>query len=318
MAAQRIRRGAAATLSVLWTDTNDSAVAADGTVTVAVTRADGTVLVAAGTATLNPSTGRYTKALTAAQTATLDELTVTWSDAGSSTSRTTKALIVDGFAFSLADARALPGLDNEANFTDDAVLRTRDEVEGEFERITLRAATPRYALVTVDGTGNTDLRCGLYDVTALRSARTYPYKAAASYTDLTADQIARTAFDADGLIRRTDGVPWPHGFANVRLGVEYGLAEIEPDLRRAMLYRFRTLIMEARGGIPPRAKTWAPADGGGTYEIARATHDSTGLDEVDAVYGRYSRRGRGGESVPYSASFDLDPQRHSLFRGPRR
>lgn len=314
---QRIRRGAAATLSVQWTDTNDNPVAAAGAVTVGVTRADGSTLVASGTATLNPDTGLYTKALTAAQTATLDELTAVWSDAGSSTTRTTSALVVDGFAFSIAEIRSDEALANAGTYPDELLIDKRAFVEAEFERITLRAPTRRYELLRVDSTGDPELRTGRYDLAAVRSCRVYAYRGSTSYTDLTADQLARLVWDNDGVIARTDGGTFLEGRQNVLVGIEYGMDEIEADLRQAMLRRLRSVITADRSGIPDRAKTWQPANGG-TFEIARASLTSTGIDDIDAVYDRFSRRSRGGKAAPVSKGFDMDPQRYSLFHGPRR
>jgi hypothetical protein len=83
----------------------DGVIVDPGTVTVGVTRADGTVLIAAGTATAGSGAAARTYALTIANTALLDTLTVTWTSATKGV-RTSTIEVVGGFLFTLSQARA--------------------------------------------------------------------------------------------------------------------------------------------------------------------------------------------------------------------
>ena len=120
MGTQRVLRGAAATLTYVNLDADGVAADAAGAVTVGVTRADGTVLVAAGTATTKPgsTTGIYTVGLTPTQTAQLDLLTATWTvGVLTAAARTTEHLVVGGYMFSIDELRsARTGMDDVATW----------------------------------------------------------------------------------------------------------------------------------------------------------------------------------------------------------
>ena len=84
---QRVIAGAAATLSFQGVDQYGEP-ADPGTVTVEITRADGTELVASGTATTGSGSSPRTYALTASQTAELDRLTAVWSESSTAIAQT--------------------------------------------------------------------------------------------------------------------------------------------------------------------------------------------------------------------------------------
>ena len=126
------------------------------------------------------------------------------------------------------------------------------------------------------------------------------------------------------MIRRTDFVPFLDGLANIVVEVEYGLNEPPADMVTAAKLRLRQRLNLNKSGIPDRAATWTAAEGG-TYQLDRASAYKTGSDVVDSVYERYSLRQRGdgegkdgGGFAPASRPWDLDPQRYSMFHGPRR
>ena len=105
MADQRVLQRVAATIRVDMVDQDGAAAAAAGAVTVTVVRADGTVVATDRAATLQTgSTGTYEAALTAAETATLDQLTCTWKD-GATTRAVTVVDVVGRYMFTIAEAR---------------------------------------------------------------------------------------------------------------------------------------------------------------------------------------------------------------------
>jgi hypothetical protein len=73
---ERIQKATPGTLSQQWYE--DGVAVDPGTVTLGITRADGTTLVAPATGTTGSGTGVRTYNLTTTHTALLDRLTVTW------------------------------------------------------------------------------------------------------------------------------------------------------------------------------------------------------------------------------------------------
>src|SRR4051812_23143620 len=114
---QRAVRGAPATLRFSPVNSDGEPSTTDpGTVTVGAVRADGTVLVAPGTATTTVGVDR-TSTLPAVDTALLDEITVTWT-AGGVTIGTTTVVVVGGVLTTIAEVRAIE--DSTADVTDTA------------------------------------------------------------------------------------------------------------------------------------------------------------------------------------------------------
>lgn len=321
----RIRQGASASLSILWTDNDEAAADAAGTMTVGVTAADGTVVIAAGTATIHGSTGVYTKAVTAAQTASLGQLVATWTDSAASTApRTTTFDIVGARYFSEEELRMMFDMLDPSTYSPARIRQARDIAENEVEAICDRAFVPRYARLVASGNDETTIVLDVNDLRALVSMRTYPTKGATTYTSMTAQQIADTGLGADGTLTRVDGVPFEGGTQNLVFEVHYGLDAPPPDLKNAVMRRTVDLMQVPRlSSMSDRARTWNPGDGS-SYELDVASRYKTGLHDVDAVYERYSLRVAGTNADgtprmrPASRALQLDPQRYSMFHGPRR
>jgi hypothetical protein len=117
-----------------------------GTVTVTVTRADGTVIVNAQAADKPAgTTGVYQYPLTPTHTALLDTLTATWTGTISGVAQTVQTVVevAGGFAFSVAQARSVRPLDNATTYTTARIVEMRTLVEDALER------ELGYALVTL-------------------------------------------------------------------------------------------------------------------------------------------------------------------------
>jgi hypothetical protein len=303
-------RGAPATIAVTWTDQYGEPSAVGGAVTVRVQSADGTDVVSAGSSTVaGGDVGVYTRALTAAQTASLALLTATWTDAASGATRTTYHELVGGFYFSVATARAFDDKITTDLANDARVRAVRQEVETECELITGVAWVPRYARVTVSGADDVSIVLPNAAIRSVRSVRTYD-QTMSSYTAFTVAQLVALAVYDDGIVTRTDGNVFDAGVRNMVVELEHGRERLPADLQHATLTRLRSRLYMEKTGIPDRATTYTPAEGG-TFAIAQPGLYSTGLPEVDAVYSRYSlRRTRIAGRV-----VDYDPQRNSLFHG---
>lgn len=291
VADQQILRGIAATLSWQNVDQNGVAAAPAGSVTVGVTRADGTTLVAAGTATTGTGSDPRTYALTAANNTLLDMLTVTWTDAGDSSTHTTYVEVVGGYYFSTAEARASdPALTNADKYSDALIVATRREVEEEFEAICGVAFVPRYEREILDGPGTRSL---LLSRQALRAVRAvWVYSDATTYTAWTADELASLDTVEFGMLTSRTGLTFATGNRNLAVAYEHGLARPPAEIKRAAMQRLRSRMNSATTGIPDRATTFSVAEGG-TYSLATPSADKTGMPEVDAALSRWSRKAPG-------------------------
>lgn len=317
----RVAKGASATLShtfAVGEVLTDSSTA----VTVAGVDATGSTVFSGTASSAGAGTGRYTYAM--AGQAALSAITVSWSAtiAGAAVVEIDQVEIVGGFFFTLLEGRASdPVLADATRYPSDELAAARTEVETECEWICLRAFVPRYRRVVLDGTGTTDLVLPDALVRTIRSASMAPRYGQAAVA-LTAGQLAAVAVVDDQSAIRTDGDVWTEGRRNIVVEYEYGGDAPPADLVRAAKIRFRSRLNITRTGIPDRATSFTSGDGG-TYRLSMPDAFLTGIPEVDAAYGRYSRRvqpSRAGAAglAPASRTLDYDPQRYSLFHGGRR
>jgi len=227
---QRIQRGTAATITFVNVDQDGTAATPPGAVTVGVTRGDGTVVVAAGTATT--TTGNVsTLALAPAQTAVLDLLTATWTVATAG-AYTTQHEVVGGYYISLADLRWQTNLGDDAKFPDSRLIDARRWFEDLFEEFTGVAWVPRYRRATVTAprydssmyptwgaTGNVVLP-DMY----LRTIRSLSYTSFSGATvAFTSTEVADLTYNDAGLVSRRSFAYWPPLNAmSMTLAYEYG------------------------------------------------------------------------------------------------
>lgn len=287
VADQRALRGTAVTLSWQNVDSDGEAAAPAGVVTVRVQKADGTDVKAAGTATGGVGADPRTATLTAAETATLNLFTVTWTDAGDGSAHTTYVEIVGGFYFSVAELRAFDANLTEAKHPNARVLAARRHVEDEFETICDVAFVPRYKRVTIDGTGRpVDVSLGRM-VRSIRTVRTYSDVSNGTFTAYTATELADLVFTDGGVLRHSSGVSLHSGVGNIIAEVEHGYDRPPADVKEAAMWRARNLLNARTSGFPDRARTVSVE--GTTYGLAGPAADKTGVDFVDAVLARYKR-----------------------------
>lgn len=198
-------------------DTTDSGtwyeagVAVDpGTVTVGITREDGTVLVAAGTATGGATTSPRTFALTTTHTASLDILKATWTSATKGT-RTTYVEVVGGFLASVADLQAIKPLNDAAKYPVANLLTARDAVASVLEDVSGVAFTPRYEReYKIDGDGATEI--------LLKRPR--PLSVQSATLDGTALTVSDLLLYDDGRVYYANG--WNKGRQNIVLKYTHG------------------------------------------------------------------------------------------------
>jgi hypothetical protein len=295
-------------------------------VAVSVTNPLGTV-VATGTAT-KTDTGVYTYALP--PQAALTVLSVSWAAtiSGAAIVEIDTVEVVGGFFFTLTEGRNSDvSLADRDKYPTGELAEKRLQVEEECETICDRAFVPRYARVTLDGTGSSDLVLSHPDpdrsiahVRAIRSVR-MATQTGGTLTDFTTGQLAALLVRGESTLARSDGSVWAEGFGNVVIEFEYGLDSPPEQLRQAAMVRLRSLLNVNKTGIPDRAASFTAGDGG-TYRLTMPGAWATGIPGVDAVYARYSRRSgaaaAGGRKIPASRTLDYDPQRTSLMHGGPR
>lgn len=316
---QQIVSGVTSTLEWWNLDENGEGVDASGTVTVGITRADGTELVAAGAATIEDTdpdnVGRYTYTLDGTDSTALDMLTVTWSVGGTEVA-TTSVEVVGRFLFTVREARASHSkLEDSDKYPTADIVRYRAITESELNWICDRSFVPRFARLTLDGTGDTTLRVPYNDLRAVSAVTV-------DDTAYSAGEVAELKVYQHQRIEQVTGNVWPLDQENVVIAFSYGLDRPFPDLKEAALERFRELLWAKTTGIPRNA-TSVQDGNGNPIPLAAPKDFETGNRMVDSVYRRRSLRigagsGDSGDAAhrPYGRTVSYPPQ-GSLFRGLR-
>ena len=250
-----------------------------GTVTVAVTKADGSVVVGVG-AVASGGTGIYTATLPA-QT-NLNVLKAVWTS--STRTVTTWHEIVGGFYCELADLRALDALNNTSKYPTAKLEATRAQAEDRFEDATGVSWVPRFRRDTLSGDNN--LRLVL---TRVRPRTLY----SATIAGVAAADLTLFRFYDWGVIERTNALTWPRdtygGGGNVTLEYVYGYDQPPEDLRQAFLTYTRYLLLDSNSRIPDRASVMSTDLG--TFQLTTAGFNRpTGLPDVDTVLMNHSHR----------------------------
>lgn len=281
---QQVLQGVAAKLRFVNTDQDGSPAAAAGVVTVRVTRSDGTEVLPTGSATTaGAGTGEYERALTPAQTASLDLLTATWTDAGDASVHVTKAEIVGGYAFSVVEARAADSMFVEATYPTPIVVQARAEVEEAVESVIEQALgrrvgfVPRFRRVVLSGNGLDVVNLPDYFVRSVRSVTVD------DETAFSAGELADLA-PASGQLTSTLRT-WTRGTRNIVVSYEHGLDSPPAVIKRAALLLFKAWLPAfKRSGdeISLASAKSAHLEGVGLSFDVRSG-DATGITEVDRL-----------------------------------
>lgn len=253
VAESRIVAATAATLSFTGQD-SDGEPSDPGTVTVGVVDSSGSAVVATGTATAASGNDR-TIGLTAANTASVDRLTATWS-AGGVVLAVTQHDVVGGVYATTARIRADgDGLLVEEKYSKAALILARTKVEYQFERSCRRAFVPRFQSEIVDSVGAECLVLSKPDLREVVWAQRFDGSA---WVDAGVTLTGIEPSDA-GLAVLASGC-WPSG--RVRVGYRHGFDRCPPDLRDAAIEAISFLLHSDKSGIDPRVTDLFPAEGG--------------------------------------------------------
>lgn len=286
----RVVRTAAATLTrTLYVD--EAPTDAAGTVTVAVTRLDGTA-VSSGNAT-HGATGVYSYVLPggpagpASATWQLDTLIVSWTGTvgGAVVTLTDEVEVVGGFMFGLAEARAAdPSLANTTTYPSATLAAKRIQVEQECEEICRQAFVPRFYREALSGRDIDRIGTRWPMLRTLRAVTV-------SGVAWSAPDVAAVAVSESGMLTRPSGSVWPAGSQNIVVEYEHGWDRPFEDLKEAAMARLRSRLNLTRSGVPDRTSSYT-TETGATYRVTLPTADTTGIPEIDAAYGRYTRHRR--------------------------
>lgn len=268
----RILQHTPTTLSNTWYE--DGAVVDPGTVTIGITRADGTTLVAAGTATTGTGAAARSYTLDTDDTALLDTLTATWTSPTKGT-LTTVVEVAGGFLFTISEARTVKPLDSTATYTAAQIAAARTMAEQALEDACGQAFVPRYSIETFHGTGADTLLLK----PRLRAVRT-----------ASVDGTALVGTDLTGLVAMPSGelwrqAYWTYGRGNVTIGYEHG--HDTPPLRvsRAAILLAKHFLVD--GPFDDRATSISTDDGTFSLVTPGLRGSAFGIPEVDAVVQRY-------------------------------
>lgn len=285
---ERILQGTSSNLEVTW-HVDGTPTDPDGQdTTLGITRADGTVLTAPGTAATRTGEGVYRHPL--APQAELDELTVTWTAefAGVQQQLRSRVEIIGGNLFTEAQARAFrprgqATLADADRYPDAAIVAERDrltdDIEG--EHICGVAMVPRYARRHLTGTGTDVLLLPHVLVQRVLSVTLTPPGASPTVLD-EADWILD---GTTGELQRASGT-WPTGRRAVTVAYVHGHERTPGPVQRAALHvAFSRLVGSS---IDERATSMS--DELGTFQLAtagRGEFQPYGIPQADSVLRRY-------------------------------
>lgn len=184
--------------------------------------------------------------------------------------------VTGGILFSVPEARNSDDylMDIEA-FPAREIIDYRAVVEDEFERITGRSFVPRVREIEFTSDGSGEHLTLVPDAAAIVSAHVNDVEVE-DLTDWSVSRLGKfTHPTADG--------------DSVRIRVQYGYATPPHDVARVGMIRLRHLMASESSGIPDRATTWQPEDGG-TFRLATPGQGKwkTGIPEVDATLKGYA------------------------------
>jgi hypothetical protein len=283
--ARQILRNSAETIQVT-VYSNETAIDADGSVTIGIEDAAGTTVVAAGTATTSGGTGVYNYTLPA-QT-DLKDLTATWSGTwGSAMSFTTFHQVVGNWYCSPAEVRAMDSISGEAaTFPTEDLIDAVEWAENIVEDYCGTNWVQRYQRDVLSGSNSQTLKLSRLFPTKILSA-------SIDGTALTGAQIAKIALYATGdIVWEDDTWDFTEPGKKVIVDYEHGLADKTGppnDIRWAVRTLARFHLLEQVSRIPDRALSIQSEFG--QIILAQPSMDRpTPLPDVNVVLSRHRHR----------------------------
>lgn len=249
--------------------------------------------VTVGSATAaGDGSGRVTATIAPAQTATVNNLTATWTltVGGAAQTFVTYHKIVGDVLFALVELRGFDdaALRDVGKYPDTDLYQMRELVTEAFEEILPFSLGTQFRREVVNGNNLSPLFVSRRRVTAVRAAAS---RVTTTWTAFTGDQLTDLLIDERGRITRDTDV-WPLGVRNVRLDYEHGAQPIPQEIRRAGIAVARKHLIPSQ--LPTNAIS--QVDGLGTFRLSVPGQRGSwfGLPDVDRVLRTYVD----GYSVP--------------------
>lgn len=287
--ATRIVRGAlGGSISHQFIDSDgaaaDPTAVGGGTVTVSVTRSDGTTV----TTSAVTGTGTQPRSVTIglAEVAEVDWLTAVWSIDGTDVAADVVE-VVGGVLMSQSDAagidKTLAAAAVDADRFKQARLATEDTLTAEL----YRSPFERFYTERLRGTGTCRLQVSWPDVIGVKWAKIWT---GTTSTSLTASELAAIPATPGRVLERTDGQVWP-STADIELGYRFGMLQLPTDLRENLALAIRHHVKKFDAGLPFLGQT-LELEGGGVLRQNRPGVGAsiTGNDELDARIRAYANR----------------------------
>jgi hypothetical protein len=246
---------AGAPASLVWqsTDADGEPAEPSGVVTVGVTRSDGSVVVAEGSATVEESPSSRSVALSVEQTATVDLLTATWS-VGSTVVGSTVHAVVGSPLLTLAELHRLWPVQGRKMVVSQFGPR-REEARQWFADKLRRHMVPTLVVERAVAKGGKELALRYPDLREVRWAR----EVMADGTRRTVAGFAGILPSPDGVARLRDGV-WPCG--TVEVGYVAGWDRPDDDAKRVIARLIAHHESASTGNIDERAEFYSDGAGG--------------------------------------------------------
>lgn len=250
-----------------------------GTVTLTLTRENGTV-IAMGQATTGTGATARSFTLTTTHTASLDLLRLDWVSATKGT-LTTFVEIVGGFLFSLTEARNVKPLDNTSTYTTAKLIAGRTLAEAALEDACGLSFVPRYFREKVDGLGVGDVLL----------TRPRPLTITAATVDGTAvSDLTTLELYRDGRVYNPNG--WAEGRRNVVLTGTAGYQFPPPRVGRACLLLAKRFLVDSP--LNDRTTVFNHGDGSSEFFVTAGVRDAVfDVPEANAIVQDYGVRGAG-------------------------
>ena len=251
-----------------------------GTVTIGIVDADGTEVVAAGTAVTDNTDGTYEYSL-AIQTEVAD-LSVTWTN-NDGQALTDRVAVVGGWLFTIAELRAFHASDlTAAAYPNDDVGAMRTLITAEFERICGVAFVPTYKRQVLPGTGTRELEVDRPKLSSVLACTI----GTATVTGFVVDELLPVVYRTGGVFNlATSTNP-----RNVTISYRHGHETVPPDIRRAAKIAAHSRLKKdvTGAGVPYSASSWN--DGTGQYQTFAPNNKTQrwfGIPDVDSVLREY-------------------------------
>lgn len=187
--------------------------------------------------------------------------------------------VVGGFLFSVSEARASDTyLADSAAFPSNEIVAYREVVESEFQDITSRSFTTRVKYVNYVYAGVGDYIVLVPDAQAIEGVW-IDGEPVDDFSDWTVNRL--------GMV--STGKDVTQAGSTLTVAIRYGFTNPPAKIAQAGMVRLRNLMASESSGIPDRATTWQPEEGG-TFRLATPGMSGfeTGIPEVDATLKRYT------------------------------